>query len=244
MPVPEQNSSLNKSEIDRFAAMAANWWQADGPLAQLHRMNPVRIKFILDHIPDNILYQKKVLDIGCGGGIASIPFARKGAIVTAIDACEGNIHVAREHANKLGISSINYQHITVEQLVEEKALYDVITCLEVVEHVDNLPEFLHNTTKMLAPNGVLFISTINRTLKSYLAAIVIAERVLNWLPANTHNWNKFIRPSHLCSLMPNTRLIAFNGIELNILSNKWFLSNKVGVNYICAFSLIDHGLES
>lgn len=244
MPVPEQKPSLNKSEIERFAAMAAQWWQVDGPLAQLHRMNPVRIKFILDHIPNNTLYQQRVLDIGCGGGIASISFARKGAMVTAIDACEENIHIAKAHASKLGISTINYQHTTIEQLVKEKTLYDVITCLEVVEHVDNLPEFLHNTTNMLAPGGVLFISTINKTLKSYLAAIVIAEHVLNWVPANTHDWNKFIKPSHLCSLMPNMRLTALSGMEMNIITNQWLLSNKVDVNYICAFSSIDHNLES
>jgi len=228
--LPNPTSSLNRDEVEKFSAMADSWWSLDGPFGQLHRMNPIRIQFILDNTGS--LKGKKLLDIGCGGGIASVPFARAGAIVTAIDASPENIAVAKTYIKGTNIT-IDYRHTTAEEV---KGKYDIITCLEVAEHVDNLSTFLKTITSLLAPGGTIFISTINRTLKSYLAAIIGAEYVLRWVPRGTHDWNKFIKPSELCEMMLNMQLKNLSGMILNPISNQWHLGKKVDVNYIAAFS--------
>ena len=200
-------SSVNKKEIEKFSKIAEEWWNPSGKFKPLHKFNPIRISYIKENIiksfnlknNKNIPLKKvKILDIGCGGGLLSEPMCRLGADVTGIDASIKNINVAKLHAKKNKLN-INYLCATPENL-KAKGKFDVILNMEIVEHVENINFFLSSCSKLLKKNGIMFVATINKTLKSYLFAIVGAEYILRWLPIGTHEWEKFIKPEELIKI--------------------------------------------
>ena len=240
-------SSINPEEVIKFEKLANEWWDAEGKFKPLHMLNPCRLEFITDHLA--IHFQKdmvsdkqplkgiKVLDIGCGGGLLCEPMARLGAEVLGIDVVEKNIKVASLHAKKMDLD-IKYRHISVEDLFRENPIFDVILNMEVIEHVDNPKFFIETCSKLLKNSGLIFCSTINKNLKSYLFAILGAEYVMQWLPKGTHDWNKFIKPNELKKLFFDSGLKVRDtkGFVFNPLSWGWELSkNDFTVNYtVCA----------
>jgi len=235
-------TSVDAEEVARFSAMADEWWDEDGPFRPLHRLNPVRIgylrdqaaaRFELDRDSVSPLRGLSALDVGCGGGLISEPLRRLGAEVTAIDASETNIGVARAHADAAGLE-IGYRCATAEQLVEEGATFDLVVCLEVVEHVADLPLFVGSLARLTKPSGLLVLSTINRTAKSYALAIVGAEYVLRWLPKGTHDWRKFVRPSELEADLraSGMRLADLAGVSFQPFDQTWRLTRDLAVNYM------------
>ena len=234
-------TTINKEEIQKFSKLADEWWDVKGKFKPLHMFNPIRIEYITQKIKDHFnlsikenAYLKgiKILDIGCGGGLISEPMTRLGGSVTGIDASKKNIEVAKIHAlnNKL---NINYQNKSPEQLKEKEA-FDVILNLEIVEHVDNVQLYINSCKKLLKKNGIMFTATLNRTMVSYVKAIIGAEYILRWLPIGTHDWNKFIRPEELEKLLSseNFSSIDINGFEFNLFNRKWRNSRDLSVNYI------------
>ena len=238
-------TTINKEEIQKFSNLANEWWDVNGKFKPLHMFNPIRIEYILDEISKHfkihrdkklLLKNIKILDIGCGGGLISEPMSRLGAEVTAIDASKKNIKVASFHSKKNKLK-INYLNKSPEQL-NTKEKFDVILNLEVVEHVDNLDLYLKSCHSLLKKNGLMFTATINRTLISYVKAIIGAEYILRWLPIGTHDWNKFIKPEELQNKLVNLKFLTNNikGLEFNPIFNKWKKSNNLSVNYIvCSF---------
>ncbi|HCE59666.1 MAG TPA: multifunctional ribose 5-phosphate isomerase B/3-demethylubiquinone-9 3-methyltransferase/2-octaprenyl-6-hydroxy phenol methylase [Wolbachia sp.] len=227
--------TYNKDEISKFAKMADDWWNENGKFKPLHMINPIRVSYIVEKIKELKkcdLKEISLLDIGCGGGILSESMARIGVNVTGIDACEENIKVAQSHAKKVGLN-VEYMHTSVEEL-DSGQKYDAILLMEVVEHVDNLEFFLKKTVELLKPGGLVFVSTINRTIMSFFFAIVGAEYILNWLPKGTHSWKKFVKPSEIANSLRenNVALQDMAGIEYSITKNEWQLSKNVDVNYI------------
>ena len=197
------NNTINKEEIEKFNNLSKEWWDPNGKFKPLHKFNPIRIKYIRNTIVNEFAIKNKskpfsnlkILDIGCGGGLLTEPMCRLGGKLTGIDASERNINIAKIHAkqNKL---NINYVCASPENLKSKKK-YDVILNMEVVEHVNDLNLFIKASSSLLKKNGIMFVATINRTLKSYLLAIVGAEYILNWLPVGTHDWFKFVNPEQL-----------------------------------------------
>jgi 2-polyprenyl-6-hydroxyphenyl methylase / 3-demethylubiquinone-9 3-methyltransferase len=234
-------TTVNKEEIQKFSRLADEWWNIEGKFKPLHMFNPIRIKYIIDicsihckvkQVKNMPLKGLKILDIGCGGGLISEPMTRLGADVTGIDASEKNIQVASIHAKKNNLK-INYLTASPEQINRYEE-FDVILNLEVVEHVDNLNLYLQACSKLLKKNGIMFVATINRTLISYLKAIVGAEYVLRWLPIGTHDWNKFVKPEELEKKLTDLNFLLedMSGLNFNLLFNKWEKSNNLSVNYI------------
>ena len=234
-------TTINNEEIQKFSKLADEWWDVNGKFKPLHMFNPVRIEYILKEIADHFgldpnkkisLNNFEILDIGCGGGLISEPMARLGGSVTGIDASEKNIKIASLHSKKNNLK-INYINKSPEQL-NEKEKFDIILNLEVVEHVDNLNLYLQSCNNLLKKNGLMFTATINRTLTSYLKAIIGAEYVLRWLPIGTHDWNKFIKPEELQEQLTNKKFSTKNirGLEFNPFFNKWSNSDNLSVNYI------------
>ena len=234
-------TTVNKEEIQKFSKIADEWWDVNGKFKPLHMFNPIRIEYILDAIAlhfklnlskDLPLKNLQILDIGCGGGLISEPMCRLGATVTGIDASEKNIKVASLHAKKNNLK-INYINASPEQL-SEKGAYDVILNLEVVEHVDNLDLYLSSCSKLLKKNGIMFVATLNRTITSYIKAIVGAEYILRWLPIGTHDWNKFLKPEELEKKLNNLnfKLKEVKGLSFNPLIQKWKQTDDLSVNYI------------
>ena len=237
-------TTINKEEIQKFSKLADQWWDINGKFKPLHMFNPIRIQYILEtiskyyNLKTKSLNGLKILDIGCGGGLISEPMARLGASVTGIDASEKNIKVAKFHASQNNLN-INYLNKSPEQLKDLKN-FDVILNLEVVEHVDNLNLYLSSCNTLIKKNGLMFTATINRTLISYLKAIIGAEYVLRWLPIGTHDWNKFIKPEELEKLLTKANFSTFDlkGLEFNPLSRKWKKTENLSVNYIiCSTSI-------
>ena len=236
-------SSVNKKEIEKFSKMASEWWDPKGKFKPLHKFNPIRIKYIKESIIENFKLKNKIkplnkiniLDIGCGGGLLSEPMQRLGANVTGIDASIKNIKVAKLHAQKNKLK-INYLCSSPEKLKTKKK-YDVILNMEIVEHVDDLNFFLKSCSKLLKKNGLMFIATINKTLKSYMFAIVGAEYILGWLPIGTHEWEKFVKPEELKNILKKNNLVLSNldGMHFNIVKNEWKISKDLSVNYIAKF---------
>ena len=240
-------SSINAEEVKKFEKLADEWWDAEGKFKPLHMLNPCRLEFITDHL--SLRFQKnmiidykplkgvKVLDIGCGGGLLCEPMARLGAEVLGIDVVDKNIKVASLHAKKMNLDII-YRHISAEDLLKEKPAFDVVLNMEVIEHVENPGFFIEICSDLLKSNGLMFCSTINKNLKSYLFAILGAEYIMQWLPKGTHNWNKFIKPSELKKLFSNSGLKVQDtkGFVFNPLSWEWELSKSdFSVNYtVCA----------
>ena len=234
-------TTINKEEIQKFSKLADEWWDVNGKFKPLHMFNPVRIEYILDEITKHFQLDKnsknklknlKILDIGCGGGLISEPMARLGGEVTGIDAAEKNIKVASLHSKKNNLS-INYLNKSPEQL-KEKEKFDIILNLEVVEHVDNLDLYLQSCNSLLKKKGLMFTATINRTLISYVKAIIGAEYILRWLPIGTHDWNKFIKPEELQKMLADKNFSTSDvkGLEFNPLFKKWKKSDNLSVNYI------------
>lgn len=235
-------TSIDKVELEKFSKTAKEWWDTDGEFKMLHKINPVRLEYLktkivnhysLEHKNDSALSDLKILDVGCGGGLISMPLAQMGANVMAIDANENNINAASVYAKENNID-LELKHITAESLLlESKQSFDVVVSLEVIEHVANPKEFVHNLTKLVKPGGMVVISTINRTLKSYIYAIVMAEYVLGWVPKKTHDHSKFIKPSELNKMIDNTGLSLkeLKGMTLDLSTTKWQLSTDIDVNY-------------
>ncbi len=239
-------STINKKEIEKFSKMADEWWDTEGKFKPLHKLNPLRISYIKKKIISHFNVKSKIfplknielLDIGCGGGLLSEPMCRLGANVTAIDASQKNINLASYHSKKNKLK-INYLCKSPENL-DSKKKFDVILNMEVVEHVNDLNFFLKKSSLLLKKNGIMFIATINKTLKSYIFAIVGAEYILKWLPIGTHEWNKFVKPEELIKLGKKNSLeiLEIDGVNLNILKNEWVITKDKSVNYISQFRKI------
>ena len=220
-------TSVNKKEIDKFSKMANEWWDPEGKFKPLHKFNPIRIKYIKENIINNFKLKNKfrplsginILDIGCGGGLLSEPMSRMGANVTGIDASDKNIQIAKLHAKKNNLK-INYFCLSPEKLKITKK-FDVILNMEIVEHVEDIDFFLKSCSKLLKKNGLMFVATINKTLKSYVFAIVGAEYVLRWLPIGTHEWEKFVKPEDLKKILMkyDLSLDKLEGMNFNIIKD-------------------------
>ena len=236
-------TSVNKKEIDKFSKMADEWWDPEGKFKPLHKFNPTRIKYIKENIINNFKLKNKfkplsginILDIGCGGGLLSEPMSRMGANVTGIDASDKNIKIAKLHSKKNKLK-INYLCSSPEKLKITKK-FDVILNMEIVEHVEDIDFFLKSCSKLLKKNGLMFVATINKTLKSYVFAIVGAEYVLRWLPIGTHEWEKFVKPEDLKKILMkyNLSLNKLEGMNFNIIKDEWSISRDLSVNYIAKF---------
>ena len=236
-------NSVNSKEIKKFSKIAEEWWDLNGKFKPLHKFNPIRISYIKENIIKTFkINQKKaplknikILDIGCGGGLLSEPMCRLGAQVTAIDASQKNISVAKIHSKKNNLK-IKYICTSPEKL-KIKSKFDVILNMEIVEHVEDVNFFLKSCSKLLKKNGIMFVATLNKTLKSYVFAIVGAEYVLQWLPIGTHEWDKFIKPDDLINILikNNFKLDKIDGMKFNLLMDKWNISGDKSVNYIAKF---------
>ena len=239
-----KKDTINKKEIDKFSKLADEWWDPEGKFKPLHNFNPVRLRYIKDTIIKKFgnkseklpLKDIKILDIGCGGGLLSEPLSRLGAIVTGIDASDRNIKIAKIHLKKSKLD-IDYYCSSPEDFVA-KEKFDVVLNMEIVEHVDNVDFFLLKSSELLKKNGLMYIATLNKTLKSYIFAIVGAEYILKWLPIGTHDWNKFIKPDDLINICKNSSLNLNNliGVKFDILKNEWIVSEDSSVNYLAQFS--------
>ena len=227
-------TTVNAGEIAKFTAMADEWWDVNGKFKPLHQMNPARIRYIKDKTAAADFKKLRILDIGCGGGLLAEPLARLGAQVTAIDASEKNISIAKLHAEKENLS-IDYRHTTAEEL--NTPPYDVVTALEIIEHVDHVPQFIETCAARVKPGGKVFISTLNRTAKSYLTAIIGAEMVLRWLPRGTHEWKRFLKPAEIITEAErhHLSLTAMDGFSFSPLTQQWKVTKDVSVNYILCF---------
>ena len=238
-----KNNTINKKEIEKFSKIAEEWWNPDGKFKPLHKFNPIRISYIKENIIKTFKldYSKtplkdiKILDIGCGGGLLSEPMCRLGAKVTGIDASDKNIKVAKLHSEKNNLQ-IDYFCSSPEKF-NTKNKFDVILNMEIVEHVEDVNFFLESCCKLLKKNGLMFVATLNKTLKSYIFAIVGAEYVLRWLPIGTHEWEKFIKPEELISILKKNDLTLdkIDGMNFNLLKNKWSVGSNKSVNYIAKF---------
>ena len=236
-------TSVNKKEIDKFSKMANEWWDPEGKFKPLHKFNPIRIKYIKENIINNFKLKNNfrplsginILDIGCGGGLLSEPMSRMGANVTGIDASDKNIKIAKLHSKKNKLK-INYLCSSPEKLKITKK-FDVILNMEIVEHVEDTDFFLKSCSKLLKKNGLMFVATINKTLKSYIFAIVGAEYVLRWLPIGTHEWEKFVKPEDLKKILTkyDLTLNKLEGMNFNIIKDEWSISRDLSVNYIAKF---------
>ena len=234
-------TTINKAEIQKFSDLAEEWWDVKGKFKPLHMFNPIRIEYIVENIKhhfkinnneNNFLKNLNILDIGCGGGLISEPMSRLGGTVTGIDASEKNIKVAQLHAKKNNLN-IRYLNKSPEQLNETEK-FDVILNLEIIEHVENVNLYIESCYKLLKKNGIMFTATLNRTLTSYIKAIIGAEYILRWLPIGTHDWNKFIKPEELEKVLKtkNFKTIDVKGLDFNPILGQWKRSDNLSVNYI------------
>jgi len=238
-----KNNTLDKKEIEKFSKIAEEWWNPTGKFKPLHKFNPIRIKYIKDNLINDFdqINKKKplnglqILDIGCGGGLLSEPMARLGAKVTGIDPIKRNIEIAKYHLKKSKLN-IKYYNSSPEKFKSNNK-YDVILNMEIVEHVENVDIFIKQSAKFLKKSGIMFIATLNQTLKSYLFAIVGAEYILKWLPIGTHDWQKFIKPAELITICKKNslNLKTVDGISFNPIIDKWYISIDKSVNYIAKF---------
>ena len=235
-----RNSTLDADEVARFAKLSSEWWDANGPFKPLHRINPTRLTYIRDQLCRKFSREEKaavslkglsVLDIGCGGGLVAEPLTRLGADVTGIDPAQENIAAAKAHARGAGLD-IAYRAETAEA-VASGAEFDAVLLLEVVEHVPDVPAFLKAVAPLVKPRGVMILSTLNRTFKAYALAIIGAELILRWLPAGTHQWERFVTPEELGSALRGAGLSVSNmtGMVYHPLGDDWRLSSDKDVNY-------------
>ena len=238
-----KSSTINKKEIDKFSKIAEDWWNPEGKFKPLHQFNPERIKYIKDNTikhfnltnKDKPFKNLNILDIGCGGGLLSEPMSRLGGNVTGIDASEKNIISAKIHAKQNNLN-ISYFCNSPENFKSSKK-FDLVLNMEIVEHVEDVNFFIKKSSELLKKNGLMFVATLNRTLKSYIFAIVGAEYILRWLPIGTHEWNKFLTPEELTNFGQKNSLLVkkIDGMVFNPLSNRWSVSQDCAVNYIIKF---------
>jgi 2-polyprenyl-6-hydroxyphenyl methylase / 3-demethylubiquinone-9 3-methyltransferase len=224
-------SNFEAAELDKFSALAHKWWDENSEFKPLHDINPLRLQYIDQRTG---LQGKHVLDVGCGGGILSESMAQKGAIVTGIDLGEKALNVAKLHSLESGVA-VDYQFISVEALAaSQPATYDVVTCLEMLEHVPNPASVVQACATLVKPGGHLFFSTIHRNPKAYLYAVIGAEYVLNMLPRGTHDYAKFIKPSELAGMLRQAGLTLQDqiGLQYNPLTKQYRLGSDVSVNYM------------
>lgn len=227
----KHKTTINADEINNFANDSADWWNEDGAFAPLHRMTPARMRFLKDTI--GTVKGKTILDIGCGGGLISTPLARLGAKVTGVDADAQAIAVARDHAQAENLD-IDFIAGAAENLVAQKKKFDVVLALEIIEHVDNPDYFVELCSQLVKPNGLVIFSTLNRTWKSYAMGIIAAERILKWVPAGTHDWHKFIKPSELAKYCTanNLALQSAKGMVYNPLTQEFTIHpHDLDINY-------------
>jgi len=235
-------STINDAEIAKFTAMAEEWWDPKGKFKPLHKFNPVRLAYIRDQLISHFgrdgsvmrpLEGLRIVDIGCGGGLLCEPLTRLGATVTGVDAAERNIAIAKIHAEKSGLS-IDYRVTTSEALVAAGESYDVVLNMEVVEHVDNVPLYMKSCADLVAPGGLMFTATLNRTARAFALAVVGAEYVLGWLPKGTHDWKKFLTPDEIRSLITRNglKVTSEKGVVFHPIADEWRLSSDMGINYM------------
>ncbi len=235
-------STIDQAEIDRFSAMAAEWWDPKGKFRPLHKFNPVRLQYIKEKVCENFdrdirdpkaLKGLRFLDIGCGGGLLSEPMARMGAEIIGADASETNIEIARLHAEQSGLD-IDYRAVTSEVLEKEGEKFDVVLNMEVVEHVADVDLFLASCARMVNPGGLMFVATINRTQKAKALAIFMAENVLRWLPKGTHQYEKLVRPDEIKTPLGSEgmEIIDQTGVFYNVFTDSWNMSRDMDVNYM------------
>ncbi len=237
-------TTVDKTEIEKFSKMASEVWNKNGKYKPLHLFNPARIEFIknklisyfdLNSNSQKPLKKLKILDIGCGGGLLCEPLNKLGATITGIDASKNNIEVAKLHSKEMNLD-IKYIHCSPENLNLQNE-YNVVLAMEVVEHLLDINIFMQNCSKLIKKNGIMFVATLNKNLKSYIFGIVGAEYILRWLPIGTHDWDKFLTPQNLESIVCNNNFLADEtvGIKFNLLSSKWSVSDDTSVNYISTF---------
>ena len=237
-------STVDKTEIEKFSKLAKDWWNPNGKFKPLHLFNPTRIQFIKEKLISHFnlntndekpLKKLNILDIGCGGGLLCEPLNRLGAEITGIDASYDNIQVAKLHSKEMSLN-IKYIHSSPENFKLSNK-FDVILNMEVIEHVADTNLFINNCSKLVKKNGIMFVATINKNLKSYIFAILGAEYVLRWLPIGTHDWNKFLTPHDLKDIAKKNsfKLEETIGVKFNIFSKKWYRSTDESVNYISTF---------
>ena len=236
-------NTANKEEINKFDKLANEWWDPKGKFAPLHKFNPIRQEYLINKISEHFnicLNNQKpfdrldILDVGCGGGLLCEPLSRLGGNVTGIDAANTNIEVAKIHMKKSNLN-INYLNKKPEEILDKK--FDVILCMEIIEHVEDVNFFVDSCIKLLKNNGLIFFATLNKTFKSFALAIVGAEYVLRWLPIGTHNWKKFMSPNEIINKVSKYYLahVETRGVIFNPFKNKWKLSDDISVNYMCYF---------
>lgn len=232
--------NINQSEIAKFTQIANEWWDVNGKFKPLHQINPLRIEFIKQQICQHFKVEKllnlkdiKAIDVGCGGGLATIPLKQQGLDICGLDAGEENIKIAEAQALKLELD-LCFSHGSIRKLVEQGQKYNIVICLEVIEHVEDLAEFINDLTQLVSKDGLLIISTINRNVKSFMMAKLLAEYILNWVPRNTHQYSKFVKPSELNKLLEQKdfNIKFMQGFEFNPIFQQWSLTNNIDVNYI------------
>jgi 2-polyprenyl-6-hydroxyphenyl methylase/3-demethylubiquinone-9 3-methyltransferase len=239
-----RKSSVDAAEVERFSRHAADWWNPHGPMAALHKFNPVRLAYIRDQAamrferdPRSVdcLKGLRMLDIGCGGGILSEPLARLGAAMVGVDPSQDNIAAAQAHATETGVT-VDYRATTAEELAAARESFDVVLAMEVVEHVADVDAFVETCAGMVKPGGLMIVATLNRTLKSFALAIVGAEYVLRWVPRGTHQWDKFVKPEELERAIERSglQITGERGVIYNPLADRWQLSSDMDVNYMLA----------
>ena len=235
-------SSVDAAEVDQFSRLAGDWWNPRGPMAALHKFNPVRLAYIRDQAAARFdrdarkldcLKDLRILDVGCGGGILSEPLARIGASVVGADPSAENIEAASAHARESGVA-VDYRATTAEELAAANEKFDIVLAMEVVEHVSDVALFVNTCAAMVKPGGLMIAATINRTMKSFALAIVGAEYVLRWLPRGTHQWDKFVTPNELEIAFERggLRVIGEKGVIYNLFADRWQLSSDTDVNYM------------
>ncbi|GGA62552.1 ubiquinone biosynthesis O-methyltransferase [Nitratireductor aestuarii] len=237
-----QLTTIDPAEVERFSRMAQEWWNPNGKFKPLHKFNPVRLGYIRDHVAEHFgrdpraskpLEGLRFLDIGCGGGLLCEPMSRLGAEIVGADASALNIEVAKLHAAESGLT-IDYRAETAEALADQGERFDVILNMEVVEHVADIDLFISKCAEMLKPGGIMFVATINRTLKAWGLAIIGAEYVLRWLPKGTHDFKKLVRPEELEGSLTSKGLFIKDrtGVTYNPLMDRWQRSRDMDVNYM------------
>lgn len=235
-------TTINQSEVEKFSALADQWWDPAGQFKPLHKFNPVRLAYIREKVLGHFdrdgvkrvpFEGLSMVDVGCGGGLLCEPMTRLGFDVTGVDAAERNIKIASLHAEKVGLD-INYQAKTAEQLVAEGQQFDVVLNMEVVEHVDNVPLYLKSCAALVKPGGMMFTATINRTARAYALAIIGAEYVLRWLPKGTHEYSKFLAPEEITSVLKREGLVMTDkcGVTYSPFKDEWSKTRDMNVNYM------------